>query len=101
VEEDSVKDAAYLAILRMVDGPAEGREVRSSGPFFNIVFSEMGSCCGEWSHWSMREARYNGEGRFIGYGEWEYYQNRVDDFPLKIDAPETPNHHLTIGEMSR
>lgn len=87
--------------LIMIDGPAKGREVTSSGPFFNIVFSEMGSCCAEWSHWSMRDVKYDAEGHFTGYGEWEYYQNRIDDFPLRLDPPEQPNHHMPIGEMPR
>ena len=30
---------------------------------------------------------YNAAGRFIKYGEWEYYHNRIDDFPLRIEVP--------------
>lgn len=77
----------YSVLLCMVDGPAKGREVTSSGPFYNIVFAEMGECCGNPMHWKMRDCRYNAEGHFIDYGEWEHYQNRIDDFPLRLEVP--------------
>lgn len=73
--------------LVMVDGPAAGREVTSSGPLYNIVFAETGECCGQPTHWKMRDCKYDAEGHYIDYGRWEYYQNRIDDFPLRIEGP--------------